>query len=398
MSEPLASVMRPNKLEEFVGQEDIVGPGSFLRQALVNKHMPSLLFWGPPGCGKTTLAKIIASELDSEFFALSAVTSGLKELRQVIDRARSNQLMDKKTLLLVDEIHRWNRGQQDALLPYVENGTIILIGATTENPSFSVNGALLSRCQVIVFKQLSVDDIIKLLERALKDKARGLGGRVKADKAALKRIAHLADGDARLALNLLEAAAKTESVINLSIVDKISQQIVFNYNQVGDERYHLISALHKSMRGHDADAALYWLARMLEAGEDPLYIARRLVRFASEDIGLANNTALLLATSCFEACRQIGLPECKVILAQTVIYLAKSPKSIVVYEAYGRAMADVQQFGALPVPLHLLNASTRLAKELGYGEGYKYTPKEDSANQNYWPQKLSSGHKYLPRK
>ena len=391
MTEPLASIMRPNKLADFVGQDDIIGQQSFLRQSLANGHLPSLLFWGPPGCGKTTLAKIIANSLKSDFIALSAVTSGLKELRQVIDQARGNQIADQTTILLVDEIHRWNRGQQDALLPYVEDGTIILIGATTENPSFSVNAALLSRCQVVVFKQLTTEDIVGLLERALKDKKNGLGLlKIKADQPALVRIAQIADGDARLALNLIEAAAKTGLTINLENIDKISQQIIFSYNQVGDERYHLMSALHKTMRGNQASAAVYWLARMLEAGEDPIYIARRLVRFASEDIGLANNTALLLATSCFEACRQIGLPECKVILTQTVIYLAKSTKSIVAYQAYQRASDDVNQFGALPVPLHLLNASTKLAKQLGYGQGYKYTPIESDAGQNYWPDKLSA--------
>lgn len=391
MSEPLASALRPNNLDDFVGQTEIIGPESFLRQAIIKKHLPSLLFWGPPGCGKTTLAKILANNLEAEFIALSAVTSGLKELRQVIDQARGNQITDRSTILLVDEIHRWNRGQQDALLPYVEDGTIILIGATTENPSFSVNAALLSRCQVVVFKQLTAEDIVSLLTRALKDKKYGLGLlKIKAEQSALARIAQIADGDARLALNLIEAAAKTGSVINLEVIDKISRQIVFSYNQAGDERYHLISALHKSLRGNDASAAVYWLVRMLEAGEDPLYIARRLVRFSSEDIGLANNTALLLATSCFEACRQIGLPECKVILTQTVIYLAKSTKSITAYQAYQRAATDVGQFGALPVPLHLLNASTKLAKEMGYGKDYKYSPLESDAGQNYWPDKLAA--------
>ncbi|HNW19919.1 MAG TPA: replication-associated recombination protein A [bacterium] len=389
MSEPLASAMRPNNLDNFVGQAEIIGPDSFLRQAIIKQHLPSLLFWGPPGCGKTTLAKILANSLEADFIALSAVTSGLKELRQVIDQARGNQIANKPTILLVDEIHRWNRGQQDALLPYVEDGTIILIGATTENPSFSVNAALLSRCQVVIFQQLTADDIINLLERALKDKQCGLGKlNIKADPSALARIAQIADGDARLSLNLLEAAAKISSEINLEVVNKISRQIVFSYNQAGDERYHLISALHKSLRGNDASAAVYWLVRMLESGEDPLYIARRLVRFASEDIGLANNTALLLATSCFEACRQIGLPECKVVLTQAVIYLAKSPKSIAAYQAYQRAAADVNQFGALPVPLHLLNASTKLAKEMGYGKNYKYTPLESDDGQSYWPDKL----------
>lgn len=390
MTEPLASAMRPKELIDFVGQDDIIGQQSFLRQSLANGHLPSLLFWGPPGCGKTTLAKIIANNLKANFIALSAVTSGLKELRQVIDQARGNQIADQKTILLVDEIHRWNRGQQDALLPYVEDGTIILIGATTENPSFSVNAALLSRCQVVVFKQLNQDNIIDLLKRALKDKTNGLAGKIKVDAIALARIAQIADGDARLALNLIEAVAKTGLTINLENIDKISSQIVFSYNQAGDERYHLMSALHKTMRGNDASAAVYWLARMLEAGEDPIYIARRLVRFASEDIGLANNTALLLATSCFEACRQIGLPECKVILTQAVIYLAKSAKSIVAYQAYQKASDDVNKFGALPVPLHLLNASNKLAKQLGYGQGYKYTPIEDDAGQSYWPDKLSA--------
>ena len=389
MSEPLASALRPNKLDDFVGQDKIIGPKSFLRQAIAKKHLPSLLFWGPPGCGKTTLAKIIASSLESDFFALSAVTSGIKELRQVIDRARSNQIAGKGSVLLIDEIHRWNRGQQDALLPYVEDGTVVLIGATTENPSFSVNAALLSRCQVIVFKSLENENIISLLKRALTDEINGLGQKkIKVEAEALERIAQLADGDARLALNILEAAGRTNNNISVETINKISSQIVFSYNQAGDERYHLISALHKSLRGNDANAAVYWLVRMLEAGEDPLYISRRLVRFSSEDIGLVNNTALLLATSCFEACRQIGLPECKVILTQTVIYLAKSAKSIAAYQAYQRAVSDVNQYGAVPVPLHLLNASTKLAKELGYGEGYKYTPEEDSSKQSYWPEQI----------
>lgn len=389
MSEPLASALRPSKLDDFVGQEKIIGPKSFLRQAIAKKHLPSLLFWGPPGCGKTTLAKIIANSLESDFFALSAVTSGIKELRQVIDRARSNQIAGKGSVLLIDEIHRWNRGQQDALLPYVEDGTVVLIGATTENPSFSVNAALLSRCQVIVFKSLENENIVDLLKRALIDEVNGLGHKkIKVEAEALERIAQLADGDARLALNILEAAGRTNNNINAETINKISSQIVFSYNQAGDERYHLISALHKSLRGNDANAAVYWLVRMLEAGEDPLYISRRLVRFASEDIGLIDNTALLLATSCFEACRQIGLPECKVILTQTVIYLAKSAKSIAAYQAYQRAVSDVNQYGAVPVPLHLLNASTKLAKELGYGEGYKYTPEEDSSKQSYWPEKI----------
>ena len=389
MSEPLASALRPNKLDDFVGQDKIIGPKSFLRQAIAKKHLPSLLFWGPPGCGKTTLAKIIASSLESDFFALSAVTSGIKELRQIIDRARSNQIAGKGSVLLIDEIHRWNRGQQDALLPYVEDGTVVLIGATTENPSFSVNAALLSRCQVIVFKSLENENIISLLKRALTDEINGLGQKkIKVEAEALERIAQLADGDARLALNILEAAGRTNNNISVETINKISSQIVFSYNQAGDERYHLISALHKSLRGNDANAAVYWLVRMLEAGEDPLYISRRLVRFSSEDIGLVNNTALLLATSCFEACRQIGLPECKVILTQTVIYLAKSAKSIAAYQAYQRAVSDVNQYGAVPVPLHLLNASTKLAKELGYGEGYKYTPEEDSSKQSYWPEQI----------
>ena len=394
-SDPLADRIRPRELADFFGQEKLVGEGSFLRKAIETDTVPSLIFWGPPGSGKTTLAAIIAKLTKSDFVTLSAVTSGKKDLLAVLERARENQRLEMKTILFVDEIHRWNKAQQDALLPHVEKGIITLIGATTENPSFEVIGALLSRSRVFVLEKLEPIHIIKIIEHALKDKKFGLGNRkVTMDKKTVMLLANLANGDARMALNTLEACAAQSQKITPELIKNYLQKSHLMYDKTGEEHYNIISALHKSMRGGDADAALYWLARMLEGGEDPLYVARRLVRFASEDIGLANNTALVLADTVFDACHKLGMPECAVHLAQCVIYLAQSKKSVAAYLAYGRAQKDVEKFGNLPVPLHIRNAPTKLMKDLDYGKGYKYTPLEDSSDQEYLPDELK-GRKYL---
>lgn len=387
-SAPLADIIRPQSLEEVFGQEELLGKGSFLRGAIQNDQVPSLIFWGPPGSGKTTLAFIIAKETKSDFLNLSAVSSGKKDLLKIIERAKENKRMGCKTVLFIDEIHRWNKAQQDALLPQVENGTLILIGATTENPSFEVISALLSRARVFVLQRLEQEDIEKILRRALQKTQK----KVKAD--VLKMIARFSNGDARMALNTLEACLNQKVEVTEELVKKVLQKSHLLYDKSGEEHYNIISALHKSMRGGDADAALYWLARMIEGGEDPLYIARRLVRFASEDIGLANNTALLLANAVFDACHKLGYPECNVHLAQCVIYLAKSKKSVAVYLAYGKAKEDVEKWGNLPVPLQIRNAPTKLMKDLKYGKGYKYTPIEDSSDQEYLPKELK-GKKYL---
>jgi putative ATPase len=394
-SAPLADRMRPNNLAEFFGQKELVGQNSFLREAIKNDRVPSLIFWGPPGSGKTTLAHIIAKETQSEFIQLSAVVSGKKDLKEIVERAKIEKNLGKKTILFIDEIHRWNKAQQDALLPYVEQGLITLIGATTENPSFEVISALLSRARVFVLKRLGKKSIGKIIARAIKDKESGLGTKkLKISADTIELIARLANGDARMALNTLEAAANQSQKITSELVKQVLQKSHLMYDKGGEEHYNIISALHKSMRGGDANAAVYWLARMLEGGEDPIYIARRLVRFASEDIGLANNTALLLANAVFDACQKLGMPECNVHLAQCVIYLANSKKDISAYQAYGRARKDVVELGNLPVPLHIRNAPTKLMKNLGYGKNYKYTPLEDSSNQEYLPKELK-GRKYL---
>lgn len=392
---PLADRLRPKTLEEFFGQNKIIGPKSFLRQAIMEDNIPSMIFWGPPGTGKTTLARIIARQTNSEFVPLSAVSSGKKDLMAVVERAKQSLRLKIKTILFIDEIHRWSKAQQDALLPYVEQGLLTLIGATTENPSFEVNSAVISRSRVVVLEKLEPEDLQKILERALIDEIDGLGGlKIKIDSKAKELIANLANGDARMALNTLELCAQHHKKITIDSVKEVLQKSHLMYDKNGEEHYNIISALHKSMRGNDANAAVYWLARMLEGGEDPLYIARRLVRFASEDIGLANNTALLLANAVFDSCHKLGMPECGVHLAQCVIYLSNSKKDITAYEAIVKAQQDVLQHGNLPVPLHIRNAPTKLMKELGYSKGYKYTPKEDSSKQTYLPDKLKN-RKYL---
>jgi putative ATPase len=390
---PLAERIRPTRLAHFFGQSDLVGKNSFLRGAIETDSVPSMILWGPPGSGKTTLAFIIAKKTNSEFIQLSAVTSGKKDLVGVIEAATKLQEVGKETILFIDEIHRWNKAQQDALLPHVEKGTVTLIGATTENPSFEVISALVSRSRVFVLKKLTRADIAQILNRTIKvfskDKKK-----VNIDKDALALIANLSNGDARMALNTLEACLSHNKKITAKIVREVLQKAHLLYDKSGEEHYNIISALHKSMRGGDADAAVYWLARMLEGGEDPIYIARRLVRFASEDVGLADNHAIVLANNVFEACHKLGMPECNVHLAQCVIYLSKTKKSILAYDAYSRAKKDVEKYGNLDVPLHIRNAPTKLMKKLGYGKNYKYTPKQDSSNQEYLPDELK-GKKYI---
>ncbi len=387
--------MRPEKLADFFGQEELIGEKSFLRQAIQNDNVPSLIFWGPPGSGKTTLASIIAHETEANFVELSGVASGKKDLLAIIKEAKENKEKKIKTILFIDEIHRWNKAQQDALLPHVEHGVVTLIGATTENPSFEVISALVSRSRVLVLNKLEPEDIEKILEHALKDKEKGLGNKkIKIAKEVISHIARLANGDARMALNTLETASFQSDNITSELIKKVLQKSHLYYDKTGEEHYNIISALHKSMRGGDANAALYWLARMLEGGEEPRYVARRLLRFASEDVGLADNFALVLANNVFDACHKLGMPECSVHLAQLVIYLSKAPKSVEAYFAYGKARKDVEEFGNLPVPMHIRNAPTKLMEKLGYGKGYKYTPLEDSTGQEYLPAELKN-RKYI---
>ncbi|MFA5830345.1 MAG: replication-associated recombination protein A [Candidatus Paceibacterota bacterium] len=397
-SSPLADRMRPANLGEFLGQSALVGKGTFLEKAIKSDTVPSLLFWGPPGTGKTTLARIIAKETKSEFLELSGVGSGLKDLRAVVEKAEENRANGKKTILFIDEIHRWNKAQQDALLPHVERGTVTLIGATTENPSFEVISALLSRSRVFTLAPLSEKNITELLLRAINDPERGLlNKKIKVNDDALAVMAGFSNGDARVALNTLEACAGSSKIVTKALVKQVLQTSRTLYDKTGEEHYNIISALHKSMRGGDANAALYWLGRMLESGEEPLYIARRLIRFASEDIGIANSLALPQAVAAYQACHFIGVPECNVNLAQAVVYMAKSKKSNALYTAYQNVQNDIRNFPSDPVPLHIRNAPTKLMKELGYGEGYKYTPNfknEEEAKQDYLPERLKN-KKYL---
>jgi len=396
--------MRPRTLDEFEGQEHLVGEGKMLKKLLEGDQVPSMIFWGPPGTGKTTLAKIIANQTKSNFIEVSAVTTGIPEVKKIIEKAiNDRKLYLKETILFVDEIHRFNKAQQDAFLPHVEQGNIILIGATTENPSFEVNSALLSRCRVFVLYQLKPEEIKSILSAAIKDKERGLGNfKIDIDSKVLDYLAKMVDGDARAALNALEMAVnsatkKGEKVVKLNIeeVSEALQRSHLLYDKTGEEHYNIISALHKSLRGSDVDAALYWLGRMLEGGEDPLYVARRLIRFASEDIGMADPNALVQAVSAYTASHYIGMPECNVILAQAAAYLAKAPKSNALYVAYGRVQKDIKERQNLPVPLHIRNAPTDLMKDLGYGKGYKYNPSYDKpVEQDYLPDELK-GKKYF---
>src|SRR3989441_5730233 len=376
---PLAERMRPAILEEFIGQDEIVGPETLLRRSIESDELRSIILWGPPGSGKTTLARIIARRTQALFVPFSAVLSGIKEIKEVMAGAEAERRASgRRTILFVDEIHRFNRAQQDAFLPYVERGDIVLIGATTENPSFEVNSALLSRTKVYMLSPLSTDEVLTLLERALEDEHRGLGGgRVAVE--LLRQVAVFANGDARAAYNTPEAAraaaprdSEGRAVVNESVIEDAIQRKAFLYDKAGEEHYNLISALHKSVRNSDPDAALYWLGRMLEAGEDPLYIARRIVRMASEDIGLAEPNALSLSVAALEAVHFLGLPEGNLALAQAAVYLSLAPKSNALYQAYGEVVNDAQKTVAEPVPLHLRNPVTGLMANLGYGKGYQY--------------------------
>lgn len=375
---PLADRVRPKTLDDFVGQEHILGEGKILRHLIDTDSVSSMIFWGPPGVGKTTLAMIIAKITKAEFVTFSAVTSGIKEIKEVMVRAEDTRRMGGRTILFVDEIHRFNKAQQDAFLPHVEKGNIVLIGATTENPSFEVNSALLSRCRVFVLNALEPENIVSLLKKAIADE-RGFGGQlVRIGDEELQMIAAFANGDARTALNTLEMAvvscrgADGGSIVTREAVEQCINEKSLLYDKNGEEHYNLISALHKSMRNSDCDASVYWLARMLESGEDPLYVARRVIRFASEDIGLADPRALEVAVAAYQAAHFIGMPECTVNLTEAVIYMASAPKSNALYIAYDSAKEDALHTVAQGVPLHLRNAPTRLMSELGYGKGYRY--------------------------
>lgn len=403
--QPLASRMRPRDLSEFVGQEHLVGEGKILRQMIERDQIPSMILWGPPGVGKTTLANVVANATRAEFVNFSAVTSGIKEIKEIMARAEKGRQLGVRTVLFVDEIHRFNKAQQDAFLPFVEQGSIILIGATTENPSFEVNSALLSRCKVFVLKGLTEDNLVTLLRHALSEE-RGFGrlGVVCSDDM-LRKIAIYANGDARNALGTLETAVANSAInadgkpeINEDVLSQVVSRKALMYDKNGEEHYNIISALHKSMRNSDPDAAVYWLARMLEGGEDPLYIARRCVRFASEDVGLADPNALLLANAVWDACHNLGVPECNVHLTQIVVYLALAPKSNAMEEAYLRAAADAQNMMAEPVPLNIRNAPTRLMKNLDYGKGYTYAHDTDEkiAKMSCLPEKLEGRRYYTP--
>ncbi len=378
---PLATRMRPTTFSDFVGQEHLIGPGRVLRKAIETGKVPSLILWGPPGSGKTTLAYIIADATESHFEPISAVSAGVADLRRIIEGANDRrQNLHQQTILFIDEIHRFNKAQQDAVLPYVEDGTITLIGATTENPSFEVVSPLLSRCQVLALNPLTDDEIQLIIMRALKDMIRGLGAfRVELEEDALKHLITMSNNDARVALNALEMATLAtppdtdgKRYISLATIEDAVQHRALRYDKAGDLHYDTISALHKSMRGSDPDASLYWLARMLEAGEDPLYIARRLVRFASEDIGMADPQALVIAMAAQQAVHFIGLPEGNLALAQAAVYLATAPKSNSLYQAYSKVQEEIKQSATESVPLHLRNPVTPLMKDMGYGQGYKY--------------------------
>ena len=404
MENPLAARMRPRDLSEFVGQRQLLGEGKVLRQLIDADMVASMIFWGPPGVGKTTLARIIANKTHANFVDFSAVTSGIKEIKAVMAAAEDSRLMGEKTILFVDEIHRFNRAQQDAFLPFVEKGSIVLIGATTENPSFEINSALLSRCKVFVLNALSPEDLAELLRRTLSDK-RGFGGQnIIISEEMLSMIAIFANGDARVALNTLEMVVlngRREGdalVVTEQMLEQVTSKKSLLYDKDREEHYNIISALHKSMRNSDVQAAIYWLARMLEAGEDPLYVARRVVRFASEDIGMADSTALQITVAAYQACHFLGMPECNVHLAHAVTYCALAPKSNALYKAYGRAQKDALETLAEPVPLVIRNAPTRLMESLGYGAGYQYAhdTEDKIAAMQCLPESLSGRKYYEP--
>jgi putative ATPase len=403
---PLADRVRPRSLDEFVGQEKIVGPETLLRRSLETGRLSqSLILWGPPGCGKTTLARLIASSLDSRFVPFSAVTSGVADVKRVVAEARKlRSIEEQPPLLFVDEIHRFNKAQQDAFLPHVEDGTIVFIGATTENPSFEVIGPLLSRSRVLVLDALGLEQVQSILERALTAE-HGLGGRYRVEEGALAFAADMSQGDARVALNALDYAASVlekskDKTITRDLLEQALQRRTVGTDKAGESHYNLISALHKSLRGSDVDASLYWLARMCEAGEDPLYVARRLVRFASEDVGVADPESLVQALAAKQAVEFVGYPECKLALAQAVVYLALAPKSNSLYKAYEQAAGTVLNSPPYPVPLAIRNAPTRLMKDLGYGKGYDYPHDhpDNIVDQAFLPEELQGKRFYHPKK
>lgn len=405
LSQPLAARLRPKMLEEYVGQTHLLGKGKVLRRLIESDQISSMIFWGPPGVGKTTLARIIANTTKAAFIDFSAVTSGIKEIRSVMQKAEENKRYGEKTIVFVDEIHRFNKAQQDAFLPFVEKGSIILIGATTENPSFEVNSALLSRCKVFVLQELKTEELVQLLKRALADE-KGFGTqKINIEDELLEMIAVFANGDARTALSTLEMAvlngdmdADGATTVTRETLEQCTSKKSLLYDKTGEEHYNLISALHKSMRNSDPDAAVYWLARMLEAGEDPLYIARRVTRFASEDIGLADPKALEIAVATYQACHFIGMPECSVHLTQAVVYMSVAPKSNALYMAYEHAKRDAAKMLAEPVPLVIRNAPTKLMQELNYGKGYQYAhnTEEKLTNMQCLPDSLVGKEYYKP--
>lgn len=401
---PLADRMRPESLDDYVGQQHLIGENKVLRKMIERDEVQSMIFWGPPGVGKTTLAQIIAKTTKSQYITFSAVNSGIKEIKEIMNKAEDNRQRGQKTIIFVDEIHRFNKAQQDAFLPYVERGSITLIGATTENPSFEINSALLSRCKVFVLKGLETSDLVTLLKNAIKS-PKGLGDwNITIDDNLIELIARYANGDARTALNTLEMAVLNgdgeglNSIVTKDTIEQVLSHKSLLYDKNGEEHYNLISALHKSMRNSDADAAVYWLARMLEAGEDPLYVARRIVRFASEDVGMADSRALEIAVAAYQACTFLGMPECNVHLTHAVVFCSLAPKSNALEVAYNTAKEDAIKMIDEPVPLHIRNAETSLMKDLGYGKGYIYAhdTKEKVSAMQCLPDSLKDKHYYNP--